>query len=250
MHVDSAHLGQPLDPAITPSLPDSAHLDAFASWARASRGTGTGTNADNNNNKLATTPTIVQLNHPGRQSPRGAGTRGLFTPPIAPSAIPLTLGPGWAAHLLRLLAFPAPRAMGREDIAAVAAQFARAARLVAAAGFDGVEIHGAHGYLVSQFLSGRANARRDEYGAAGPRDRARFAVEVVRAVREATRGYERFCVGIKLNSVDHQREGEVGGWVEQVRMIVEAGVDFIEISGGDYEDPQVCSPFRVTLRGD
>ncbi|GAB1314791.1 hypothetical protein MFIFM68171_05001 [Madurella fahalii] len=231
VQVDSAHLGQPTDVAITPSLPDSAHIPAFSAWARVSRGSSATDGAK-------PTPVIVQINHPGRQSPRGAGTRGLFTPPMAPSAIPLSLGQGWVARLLQRLLMPAPREMAGDEVAGVVAQFARAARVVAEAGFDGVEIHGAHGYLVSQFLGAPTNRRADAYGGS-PAHRARFAVDVVRAVREITRAYDGFCVGIKLNSVDHQREGELDEFVQQVRMIVEAGVDFVEVSGGSYEDPQM-----------
>jgi 2,4-dienoyl-CoA reductase-like NADH-dependent reductase (Old Yellow Enzyme family) len=156
---------------------------------------------------------------------------------MAPSAIPLVVGQGWLAHLLQLLAFPTPREMTAEDIVTVKGQFARAARIVAEAGFDGIELHGAHGYLISQFLSASSNRRTDDYGGS-PARRARFVVEVIKAVREATKSYEGFCVGIKLNSVDHQKE-DVGEFLEQVRMVIEAGVDFIEVSGGSYEDPQV-----------
>lgn len=95
--------------------------------------------------------------------------------------------------------------MTRAEIETVVDQFARAARASAEAGFDGVEVHAAHGYLLSQFLSAKTNQRDDEYGG-DARRRARVVVDVVRAVREATKGFRdgRFCVGIKLNSADHQ----------------------------------------------
>jgi 2,4-dienoyl-CoA reductase-like NADH-dependent reductase (Old Yellow Enzyme family) len=124
------------------------------------------------------------------------------------------------------------------EIEGVVSQFARAARLCAEAGFDGVEVHAAHGYLLSQFLSSKSNRRGDGYGG-DARGRARMLVEVVRAVKEATKGFKGFCVGVKLNSVDHQSEGEMRDCVEQVRAVVEAGVDFVEVSGGSYEDPKV-----------
>jgi 2,4-dienoyl-CoA reductase-like NADH-dependent reductase (Old Yellow Enzyme family) len=130
------------------------------------------------------------------------------------------------------------------EIETVVAQFASAARLCAEAGFDGVEVHAAHGYLLSQFLSKKTNRRGDGYGG-DARARARVVVEVVRAVREATRGVlgegRGCCVGVKLNSVDPQSEGgEMADCVEQLRAVVEAGVDFVEVSGGSFEDPKVC----------
>ncbi len=130
------------------------------------------------------------------------------------------------------------------EIETVISQFARAARVVADAGFDGVEIHAAHGYLLSQFLSAKVNKREDGYGG-DARGRARLVAEVVRAVREETKGKEGFCVGVKVNSVDFQGEGdrELREWVEQVGVMVEAGVDFVEVSGGSFEDPKVGAPF-------
>lgn len=232
VHVDDAHLGVPADPAIPPSLPESAILPTLSAYAQASRGS--------SGDGARKTPTLVQLNHPGRQSTRGSGTRGLFSPAIAPSAVPISLGPGLIPSFLRCLVFGTPRAMTVAEIETVVSQFARAARVVAQAGFDGVEIHAAHGYLLSQFLSGKANVRGDEYGGDAVR-RARIVVEVVRAVRRETAGFPGFCVGIKLNSVDHKGEGELRECVEQLRAIVEAGVDFVEVSGGSFEDPKVCS---------
>ncbi|KAL2131365.1 hypothetical protein VTI74DRAFT_5176 [Chaetomium olivicolor] len=225
VHVNNAHLGQPRDMAISPSLPESTLIPPLSALARASQGP-------------SHTPTIVQLNHPGRQSQRGAGSRGLFSPPLAPSAVPLSLGPGLIPSVLRCLVFGTPRAMTRDEIQTVVSQFARAAKVMAEAGFDGVEIHAAHGYLLSQFLSSKVNQRTDEYGG-DARGRARIVVEIVKAVKEATKGYEKFCVGIKLNSVDHQSEGELKECVEQLRAVVEAGVDFVEVSGGSYEDPKM-----------
>ncbi|KAL2162898.1 hypothetical protein VTH06DRAFT_6734 [Thermothelomyces fergusii] len=205
VQVDDAYLCMPSDPAMPQSLP----LDSI-------------------------------LNHPGRQSPRGCGTRPLWAAAAAPSAVPVSLGAGLVARLVRALVFGTPRAMGRDEVAAVAAQFARAARVCAEAGFDGVEIHAAHGFLLSQFLGRATNRRDDEYGGADPRARARAVVDVVRAVRDAVRPFDRFCVGVKLNSVDHQGDqGELADCVEQVRALVDAGVDFIEVSGGTFEDPKM-----------
>lgn len=142
----------------------------------------------------------------------------------------------------------APREMTQADIDEVVAQFAYAARVCAEAGFDGVELHAAHGYLLSQFLSKTGNERGDGYG----ERRERIVVEVVKAVREATKGREGFCVGVKINSVDvgvgvgggdrnGEREEELRAWVEGVKRMVEAGVDFVEVSGGSYENPVVSN---------
>ncbi|KAL2175187.1 FMN binding oxidoreductase [Thermothelomyces heterothallicus CBS 202.75] len=231
VHVDDAYLGMPSDPAIPPSLSLDSLVPPYSALARASQGGAAPPERR--------TPTIVQLNHPGRQSPRGCGTRPLWAPALAPSAVPVWLGPGLLPRLVRALTFGTPRAMSRAEIAAVASQFARAARVCAEAGFDGVEIHAAHGYLLSQFLGRATNRRGDEYGG-DARARARAVVDVVRAVRDAVRPFDRFCVGIKLNSVDHQGDqGELDDCVEQVRALVEAGVDFIEVSGGSFEDPKM-----------
>lgn len=93
----------------------------------------------------------MQLCHPGRQSPLGAGERGLLTSTIAPSPIPLDIGDGILATLVRMLVFPTPREMTVADIETVTRQFVDAARLMADAGFSGIELHGAHGYLIGKF---------------------------------------------------------------------------------------------------
>lgn len=161
----------------------------------------------------------MQINHPGRQSPRN-----LSPEPVAPSAIRLKgAGP----------AFATPRALTSDEIDEIVQRFATTARIAEAAGFDGVQIHGAHGYLVSQFLSPYTNRRDDAWGGDAER-RRRFLLEIVRAVRAAVR--PGFAVGVKLNSADFQR----GGFDEAESMaVLEAldaeGIDLLEISGGTYE---------------
>ncbi len=125
---------------------------------------------------------------------------------------------------------PAGREMGREDIATVVEAFAAAATRARIAGFDGVQLHGAHGYLLSQFLSPRFNARRDDYGGGLP-NRTRFVVEVLNAVRGAV-GAE-FYVSIKINCQDFLPGGfSVEEMVETSLMLQGAGIDAIEMSGG------------------
>lgn len=163
----------------------------------------------------------MQISHPGRQ------TQKLIAPvPVGPSE-------GEAVQMLG--AFGRPRALRAEEIPAIVGRFAATARLARQAGFTGVQIHAAHGYLISQFLSPRTNQRTDEWG--GPlQNRARLLIEVVRAVR-AEAG-PAFPVAVKLNSADFQRGGfDEAESIEVVRLLEQEGVDLLEISGGNYESP-------------
>lgn len=96
------------------------------------------------------TPAIVQICHPGRQSFRVAGKRGMFAPTIAPSAVPINIGNGLMERMIATLTWSGPREMTRKDIETVIRQFVDTARLMADAGFSGVELHGAHGYLLGE----------------------------------------------------------------------------------------------------
>jgi 2,4-dienoyl-CoA reductase-like NADH-dependent reductase (Old Yellow Enzyme family) len=203
--VDRRHLGEPKNVVVD----DDRHLEQLRAWAQAAQAGGT--------------PTWVQLNHPGRQALRIAGTH-----PVAPSAIRPKV-PG----------APTPKELTDAEIHAIVERFAVAAGVVQEAGFHGVQIHGAHGYLVSQFLSPRANVRTDGWGGDAER-RMRFVVEVMRAIR-ARVGAD-YPVGIKLNSADFQR----GGFSEEESMAVVAalsaeGLDLLEVSGGTYESPAMTT---------
>jgi len=103
------------------------------------------------------TPAIAQINHPGRQAPAiiSGGTRGFFEKSIAPSPIALNIGDGYIAKAAGALLFGTPKEMTTEDIQTTIRQFADASKFLASAGFDGVELHGAHGYLIAQFMSPR-----------------------------------------------------------------------------------------------
>lgn len=222
VQVDERYLGGPKDTAL---IGDEAKmLAAWKAWAKACRGAAGGS------------PTVIQINHPGRQSPLGAGTKGLCEKNLAPSAVPLRLGDGFLAKLASALVFGTPREMTVAEIDDVVARFARTARISAEAGFDGVEIHAAHGYLLAQFLSAKINKRTDAYGGS-PAKRAKIIVDIIKATREATP--KGFTVGIKLNSVDHQSKAELDECIEQLQVITDAGIDFLEVSGGTYEDPTV-----------
>jgi 2,4-dienoyl-CoA reductase-like NADH-dependent reductase (Old Yellow Enzyme family) len=161
---------------------------------------------------------FVQINHPGRQAPRG-----LNREVVAPSALAVKAGGMFAR----------PRVLTSEEIKGIIGRYARTACLVREAGFDGVQVHGAHGYLVSQFLSPLANQRDDEWGG-DPERRRRFLYELLKTLR-ASVGTD-FPISLKLNSADFQR----GGFDEAESMaVVEAlpkgTVDLLEISGGTYE---------------
>lgn len=168
---------------------------------------------------------LVQLSHPGRQCPRG-----LNTETVAPSAV------GFSPALAD--SFTPPRALTEQEIQDIIRRFGQSARLAEQAGFEGVQLHGAHGYLISQFLSPLTNVRTDQWGGS-LENRMRFVLEIFHEVRRQTS--EQFIVAIKLNSADFQR----GGFTEDEAMQVahaldQAGIDLIEISGGTYEAPAMA----------
>lgn len=168
---------------------------------------------------------LIQLSHPGRQCPKG-----LNRETVAPSAVPFS--PALAAM------FPTPRALTHNEILDIIQRFATAARICEQAGFEGVQLHGAHGYLISQFLSPLTNQRTDQWGGSAE-NRMRFLMEIYQAVRAATS--DNFIVSVKLNSADFQRGGISEDDVIAVfKAIDAAGIDLIEISGGTYEAPAMA----------
>ena len=184
-------------------------LEPFKRWAQAGKAKGA--------------RMWMQINHPGRQVFVATNPEA-----IAPSAIPVELE--GASKM-----FTQPRAMTEADIQRVIGQFADTAELAERAGFDGVEIHAAHGYLLNQFLSPRTNKRKDHWGGS-LENRARIVIEIVRAVR--ARVSATFGVGVKLNSADFQKGGfDANDAVAVVRLLNDEAVDLIEISGGSYESP-------------
>ncbi|CEJ94159.1 hypothetical protein VHEMI09708 [[Torrubiella] hemipterigena] len=221
VHVDAAYMGTPDDVAVNDALSSQEHVSSWSQWVKAASSHGT--------------PTIMQINHPGRQSTIGAGTRAYMAKTVAPSAVPMDLGPGLIARSSSAIVFGTPRVLTEPEIRDIVSRFAATARMAHQAGFAGVQVHAAHGYLLAQFLSSKTNMRTDEYGGS-PKKRAKFVVDIVKAVRGVVP--KDFCVSIKVNSVDHQSPGELSDCIEQIRDIVDAGVDFLEISGGNYEDPK------------
>ncbi len=195
---------------------DTRHMPFLETWA--SEGSGNGT------------ALWMQINHPGKQA-----MVGLNRDTMAPSAIPFK--PELAPY------FAKPREMTHGDIEDVIRRFGRTAQLAREAGFGGVQIHAAHGYLINQFLSPHHNRRTDEWGGSAER-RRRFLMAVLAEIRHRVGPH--FPIGIKLNSADFQR----GGFNEEESMaailaLAEAGIDMVEISGGTYEAPAMTGSEEV-----
>ena len=148
--------------------------------------------------------------------------------PKAPSAVKVGLPGGQ---------FGTPQPLTKAEIEEIVQGFTRCAVTVKAAGFTGVQIHAAHGYLLSQFLSPRTNLRDDEFGGC-LENRARLLLNIIDNVREAVG--ESFPVSVKLNSADFQKGGfDFEESQHVVRWLEEASVDLVEISGGTYEQPRL-----------
>ncbi|WP_410674150.1 NADH:flavin oxidoreductase/NADH oxidase family protein [Amycolatopsis sp. cmx-4-68] len=211
--IDRTQLGEPGNIVIE----DERHLSALSRWAKATQDAGV--------------PIWAQLNHPGRQ----ANPLDIGHTPVAPSPIPLGL-PGAST----------PRELTHSEIEDIIERFATAAAVCETAGFDGVQVHGAHGYLVAQFLSPLSNQRTDAWGG-DPERRRRFVLEVVRRIR--TRVTPGFSVGIKLNSADFQRGGFTEGESRDVvAALAKEEIDLIEISGGSYEQPAMMGTAAAGTR--
>ncbi|MEM7359095.1 MAG: NADH:flavin oxidoreductase/NADH oxidase family protein [Pseudomonadota bacterium] len=173
----------------------------------------------------------AQISHPGRQCPRLVNSE-----PLSPSDVQLNI----------LGNFSKPRAMTEEDIEDAIQRFATTARLVKEGGFTGVQIHCAHGYLISQFLNPLVNHREDQWGGS-LKNRARLARRVIRAVREAV-GPD-FPVAAKLNSADFQKGGFT---IEECKIVAawlaEDSLDLLEISGGNYEQVSLFGADSADIR--
>lgn len=214
--IDRRALGEPGNVV----LEDERDMELLKAWACA--GTRNGTQL------------WMQVNHPGKQVPLGLNKEA-----VAPSALPFE-----TPELARV--FPKPRALTEAEILDLVQRFGRTAELAKQAGFSGVQIHGAHGYLVSQFLSARHNQRNDQWGG-NPENRRRFVLEVYREMRR--RCGPGFSIAIKLNSADFQK----GGFSEEesldvIRALADAGIDQIEISGGTYEAPAMAGKRQPAVK--
>lgn len=165
----------------------------------------------------------AQISHAGRQTQKMVNAK-----PKAPSAVKLALPGGQ---------FGEPVELNCGEIEDIISRFGICAAAVKEAGFTGVQVHAAHGYLLSQFLSPRSNRRTDEFGGALA-NRARPLLAIIEEIR-STVGPD-YPISVKLNSADFQKGGfafedslQVAQWLEA------ASVDLIEISGGTYEQPKL-----------
>jgi 2,4-dienoyl-CoA reductase-like NADH-dependent reductase (Old Yellow Enzyme family) len=160
----------------------------------------------------------VQVSHAGRQTNKFNNSS-----PLAPSAI----------HLKKIGLFGKPRAMTEADIRQIINGFVKAARIAKEAGFTGIQIHSAHGYLLSQFLSPVTNRRKDQWGG-NIENRCRLLRTIIQEVRKVVGAH--FPISVKLNSSDFQK----GGLTEEeslevIKMLDSEKIDLLEISGGTYE---------------
>ena len=209
--VDRRFLEQPGNVAIEFD-PSNEALDGLAAMAEAAQSAGG--------------RVIMQVSHAGRQTPALVNER-----PIAPSSVELKM------MGQKLNPFGRPRAMTGEEVEDAIARFVNAIEIAHRTGYDGVQVHAAHGYLISQFLSPRSNQRDDEWGGT-LENRSRFLREVIHRAKAAVP--ETFSISVKLNSSDFQKGGfshedclQVVDWLNELE------VDFVEISGGNYEQPQM-----------
>ncbi|SPO22071.1 related to NADH oxidase [Ustilago trichophora] len=232
--IDSRHLGTPWDVFI-PS--DEKYMAYFKSSMKLYADACTGRDQPDVVDPAKRPLAVVQLVHAGRQSMRGSG-RGIREPALAPSAVPMSTmgGLGPISRFLDHMLWGSVAEMTTEQVQQLRDRFVQAALICAEAGFDGVELHGSHGYQIAAFLSPRTNLRTDQYGGSAE-NRARLMLEIVDLIRKQVK--DDFLIGIKLNSSDYVQ----GGLTEDdallnVKWLAETGsVDFVEISGGNYENP-------------
>jgi len=204
--IDSEAMGEPRNVVVE----DRKNFKILKEWAESVKGTNT--------------HLWAQINHPGRQAMEQINSNLK-----APSAIPLKIG--GRKNTTKII----PEALTESEILDIIKAFGNTALILKEAGFSGIQIHGAHGYLVSQFLSPYSNIRTDKWGGS-LENRSRFVIEVYREIRKQV-GIS-FPIGIKLNSADFQK----GGFSEEesmevVKILSKEGIDLIEISGGTYEAP-------------
>ena len=204
--VDRRYLERPGNVAIDGPQSEE-QLDALRRWSSAARDAG----AD----------IWMQISHAGRQSPKIVAAE-----PVAPSAVEIALPGG---------TFAKPRALSAAEIENVVERFVHVASVAKQTGFTGVQIHAAHGYLISEFLNPLVNQRDDAWGGS-LENRARLLLTVVREVR--ARVGSGYPISVKLNSSDFQKGGfGPGDSLQVAEWLNEAGVDMLEISGGSYEQP-------------
>lgn len=166
---------------------------------------------------------VGQVSHPGRQV-----TQEVNSDPISASDVQLegdVMG----------MRFAKPHAASLSEIKDIIDRFTHAAEYLHKAGYDGIQLHGAHGYLLAQFLSQTTNKRTDQYGGS-IENRARIIIEIAQSIRQKLPGSSGFMLGIKMNSVEFQEGGFTPEEARDVcAMLEKAEFDFVELSGGTYQ---------------
>jgi len=164
---------------------------------------------------------VGQVSHPGRQV-----ADNIQKNPLSASDVQLE------GNVMGMT-FAKPRAATAEDIENIIEGFAHAAEYLDKAGYDGIQLHGAHGYLLAQFLSPSTNKRTDKYGGS-LENRARLITDIGQQVRKRTS--KSFVLGIKLNSVEFQEKGfDTAEAATLCKLLEDNSFDFVELSGGTYE---------------
>lgn len=204
------HLEAAGNPIIPPDAPFEGHrFERFAEMAKQTKKSGV----------LIT----GQVSHPGRQV-----ADSIQKHPISASDVQLegdVMG----------MRFAKPRAATVEEIKDIIHRFTHAAEYLYKAGYDGIQLHGAHGYLLAQFLSKTTNKRTDQYGGS-VENRARIIVEIADSIRRKVPTSTGFMVGIKINSVEFQEGGFTAEEAKELCSLLErAQFDFVELSGGTYQ---------------
>ncbi|MFT5804502.1 MAG: 2,4-dienoyl-CoA reductase-like NADH-dependent reductase (Old Yellow Enzyme family) [Candidatus Paceibacteria bacterium] len=197
-------------------LQESTDIEPFKRWAEAG--------------KSEDSQFWMQINHPGRQVYAAMGETAL-----SPSDKAMDMG-----NFSKM--FAQPRAMTEEEIEVLIQRFTATSKQAELAGFTGVQVHAAHGYLISQFLSPLTNLRSDQWGG-DINNRSRVLIEIVKRIRQSVK--PEFCVSVKLNSADFQKGGfELNDAKAVIQLLNELNVDLVELSGGSYESPAMQG--RVT----
>jgi len=190
-------------------LDKTSNLEKFTRWSNAAKTNGC--------------KVWIQINHPGRQVYKKMGGKVY-------SASDVSLDMGKLSDM-----FGQAKAMTEVQIQDVIQRFVDTAKQAEEAGFDGVEIHAAHGYLIAQFLSPLVNKRDDQWGGS-IENRSRLLIEIIKAIKDATT--REFGIGVKINSADFQRGGfDIDDALTVVKLLEPLDVDLVELSGGSYEAP-------------
>ncbi|KAK0552035.1 NADH-dependent flavin oxidoreductase [Tilletia horrida] len=206
LQVDPYNLSGPGDMILAKDLLNNGRLEEFKKLVNAAKAHGS--------------LFYAQISHAGRQTPAHVQPN-----PVSASSIKLDDRMG--------MSFAQPKELSVEEIKAIVQRFADTAEIVSQAGADGVQLHGAHGYLLAQFLASTTNKRTDQYGGS-LENRSRIIVEIIEAIKARV---PTLSIALKLNAVEFQSGGFTTEDCAALSTKLESlGVDWIELSGGTYED--------------